>query len=467
MTIRKNSHFGILRPIRAFCESEKGSVIPLVGVAFFVIMGVIGMAIDIGRAQLVESKLMNSMDAAGLAAGAKLNTASVQAEVEKFVDANYPDGYVDSTVTSIATAVTNGGRTITVSGTAVMQTAFMQLFGVSEVSISATSEITRAVGGLELALVLDNTGSMSGSKLADLKVASHELLDVVFGSETVASKLFVGVVPFSQSVNIGSSRTSWMDNAQIAALDWGTTSWGGCVEARTGAVDRDTTDDPPTTELFAPYYWPDDDNNNWSRTRRGRTTYDITSSQGPNKSCSAELTAMTNVKATVTAAIDDMTAEGYTHVNYGAVWGWRMLSPNWRAAWASPHSVDGTDLPLNYNTPTMNKAAVIMTDGANTFSPDIHGAYGYRSEGRLNGETTNSGAVGELNARLLQVCTNMKNAGITVYTVAFGDPGTTIETMMEQCASQPDFYFDPSSGADLSLAFQVIGDSLANLRVSK
>ena len=106
MTIRKNSHSGILRPIREFCGSEEGSVFPLIGLAFFVIMGVIGMAIDIGRAQLVESKLMNSMDAAGLAAGAKLNTATVQAEVEKFVQANYPDGYVDSVVSSIATAVT-------------------------------------------------------------------------------------------------------------------------------------------------------------------------------------------------------------------------------------------------------------------------------------------------------------------------------------------------------------------------
>ncbi len=465
MTIRKNSHFGILRPIRAFCGSEEGSVIPLVALAFFVIMGVIGMAIDIGRAQLVESKLLNSIDAAGLAAGAKLNTATVQAEVEKFVHANYPDGYVDSVVTNIATAVTDNGQTITVSGTAVMQTAFMQLFGVSEVSVSATSEITRGIGGLELTLVLDNTGSMSGSKLADLKVAANDLLDVVFGAETVSNRLFVGVVPFSQSVNVGPSRTSWMNNAEIAALDWGTTSWGGCVEARVGPtpIDRDTSDDPPSTELFSPYYWPDDGNNNWI----DDGDYDIRSNRGPNKSCSAELTPLTNVKATVSAAIGDMTAEGYTHVNYGAVWGWRMLSPRWRAAWASPFSVDGTDLPLDYNTPTMNKAAVIMTDGANTFASHIHGAYGYRSEGRLNGETSNGGAVDELNDRLLKVCTNMKNAGITVYTVAFGGPGSTIENMMEQCASQSDFYFDADSGADLSAAFQTIGDSLANLRVSK
>ena len=74
MTKRKNGHCDILQSIRAFCQSEKGSVLPLVGIGFFVIMGVMGMAIDIGRGQLVESKLLNSIDAAGLAAGAKLNT---------------------------------------------------------------------------------------------------------------------------------------------------------------------------------------------------------------------------------------------------------------------------------------------------------------------------------------------------------------------------------------------------------
>ncbi len=461
MAKRRNGHCGILQSIRAFCRSEKGSVLPLVGIGFFVIMGVMGMAIDIGRGQLVESKLLNSIDAAGLAAGAKLNTSTVQAEVEKFVYANYPDGYVDSVVSSITTAVTNDGKTITVSATAVMQTAFMQLFGIDEMTIDATSEITRAIGGLELALVLDNTGSMSGSKLVDLKVAANDLLDIVFGSNSVGDDLFVGVVPFSQSVNIGTSRAGWIDSAQMNALDWGTTSWGGCVMARTGGVDRDTTDDPPTTELFAPYYWPDDRNNDWIS--RGR--YRISRSRSPNKSCSAELTPMTNVKATVSAAIDDMTAEGYTHVNFGTVWGWRMLSPNWRSLWGG--SMDTNELPLDYNTPNMNKAAVIMTDGANTFASSIRGAYGYRSEGRLNGQTAQGGTVRELNSRLLEVCTNMKNAGITVYTVAFGSPGNTIETMMQQCASQPDFYFDTPTGAELSLAFKMIGDSLANLRVSK
>ncbi len=58
MTIRKSSHFGILRPIRAFCESEKGSVIPLVGLAFFVIMGVDKRPLSSGQLLDPEKRLV-------------------------------------------------------------------------------------------------------------------------------------------------------------------------------------------------------------------------------------------------------------------------------------------------------------------------------------------------------------------------------------------------------------------------
>jgi hypothetical protein len=166
-------------------------------------------------------------------------------------------------------------------------------------------------------LALDNTGSMAGSKLANLKVASNDLLDIVFGGDEVAEDLYVGLVPFSQAVNVGSSRTTWTKTNSIKNLDWGTTSWGGCVEERTGG--RDTTDQPPAVSgssttanatRFAPYYWPDDSNNDWKSTKNGKTTYDISSNSGPNVYCPDVVTPMTTKKATVVDAVDRMKALG-------------------------------------------------------------------------------------------------------------------------------------------------------------
>jgi len=107
-----------------------------------------------------------------------------------------------------------------------------------------------------------------------------------------------------------------------------------------------------------------------------------------------------------------------------------------------------------------------MTDGANTMNRDIFTAYGWLGEGNLG--TTDSGdAVDELNDRLTEVCTAMKNAGITVYTIAFNNPGRTISGLLRSCATQPDFYFSSPDATALRSAFSQIGDSLSSLRVSR
>ena len=70
-------------------------------------------------------------------------------------------------------------------------------------------------------------------------------------------------------------------------------------------------------------------------------------------------------KSAVKSAIDAMAAKGCTRYDVGSVWGWRTLSPNWRTFW------ENNLLPLDYGDPQMDKAIIIMTDGANT--PDCAG----------------------------------------------------------------------------------------------
>ena len=41
------------------------------------------------------------------------------------------------------------------------------------------------------------------------------------------------------------------------------------------------------------------------------------------------------------------------------------------------------------------------------------------------------------------------------------------QTLMRNCATQSDFYFNAADGADLSSVFSTIGDALSNLRVSR
>jgi len=47
----------------------------------------------------------------------------------------------------------------------------------------------------------------SGNGLTALKSAANSLLDTLFGDKTTAENLYVGIVPFSQTVNVGTSHT--------------------------------------------------------------------------------------------------------------------------------------------------------------------------------------------------------------------------------------------------------------------
>jgi Flp pilus assembly protein TadG len=462
--------------IARFGSSRKGSILPLVAFAMLALIGAVGLAIDGARLMLMHSSLQRAVDAGGLSAVAKLSTTTLNDEVRKFTTINFADGYVGASLTALSSSLSSDGKTLAVAATATAPTTFMSIFGIQTMSTSAETEVVRSAGGLELVVVLDNTGSMSGSSLTSLKSAAKSLLDILFGDETVGSNLYVGIVPFSQTVNVGSAHTDWLTAGSLAALDWGSTSWGGCVEARDDGYD--VTDDIPETRAFDPYYWEDGSNNDWITTtttvnKTGiNTTMNTTNSYksglgqslGPNKYCPAEVTRMTPVKSVLVSAIDAMTAVGNTHINYGAVWGWRMLSPNWRNLWGGDMSTYG--LPLDYNTKSMSKAAVIMTDGENTMSSSVYTAYRWLSEGKL-GTTNSTKAVTKLNERLTSVCTAMKNAGIVVYTIAFNNPGSSTEALLKSCATQSAFYFDSPGSAELQTAFKEIGDSLSNLRISK
>jgi Flp pilus assembly protein TadG len=448
--------------LRALARDERGATFIIVTAAMVMLVGAVGVAVDVGRAQMTQTKLQNALDAAGLAAGASVNSTDLETEVLKYVTLNFHEGIQDAVITNVTPVLSNDGTLLTVTATATMPTTFMRIFGENEVTMSARTEVTRANKGMELALVLDVTGSMAGSKLTALKDASYDLIGILFGDgNNTGDNLWIGVVPFSQAVNVGNAHTDWLNAAQFGALNWGTTSWAGCVEAR-WQNGRDITDDPPSTEALRAYYWADHNtHNNWIR---NDGTFNISSSRGPNLNCPAPLIRLTGDRGVIEDGIDALAAVGATHVNVGAAWGWRLLSPRWRGLWGG--GMDSNALPLDYNTDRMIKAIVIMTDGENTMYNEYDTAYGYLSDGQL-GTTNQNNARIALNNKLASICSAMKQNGIIIYTVVFDLNSASVETLMRNCASQPDYFFDSPDEETLQQAFRTIGDSLANLRISR
>jgi hypothetical protein len=254
-------------------------------------------------------------------------------------------------------------------------------------------------------------------------------------------------VPFSTSVNVGTGfgyLTSGYD-----ADDYDPYNWEGCVMARDSG--GDVTDEAPTSEStrWDAFLWPDDWNNNWKGYYSGPPA-------NPNRYCPTELQPLTTVKATVDDKIDDMSSAGNTHINYGLVWGWRVLSPT--APFTEGHDYDDEDYV---------KSIVLMTDGENVMSSSVYTAYSYLSEGRLGTTSSTSDAIDELNDRTAETCDNIKAEGVIIYTITFQVSSSSVRDLMRDCASEADNYFDSPTDSELESAFRAIGQELSNLRIGR
>jgi Flp pilus assembly protein TadG len=269
-----------MRCLRGFFRNSDGNVAMLFGIAAIPLVLGIGVAVDVGRGMLVRERMYSAADASALAIGswAGLTQTEMKAKAQQFFDANYPP---NSLGTVGLLDVTFPGDDIVVKVSGKIPTTFMRLANIDEMNIATSSTITKKERNIELALVLDTTGSMGGQtgKLTAMKSAAKSMVETLFDSKPTSDKLKIAVVPFAAAVNIGSGNvdSGWIDKnaaSTVSTEDFTnkTTkvlgnsgllkkinrSWGGCVRERGGAYEL--TDDAPSggTTLFAPYFAPDE-----------------------------------------------------------------------------------------------------------------------------------------------------------------------------------------------------------------
>ena len=133
----------------------------------------------------VEDNLQKSLDAAGLAAGRTALPENVEADARSYFNTNFGSapGLAEFDAEDLDIEVSEVGDELVLSATAVMPTRFMRLFGHDTVTVAATTRINREVRQMELALVLDNTGSMWGTPFTTMQAAAKDLVDIVYGDD--------------------------------------------------------------------------------------------------------------------------------------------------------------------------------------------------------------------------------------------------------------------------------------------
>lgn len=400
-----------------FASCERGAVAILFAFMIVIMVVIIGGAVDYGRWLNARTKQQSAVDAAVLAAGRAFQVS--HGSVSEAVNAasryylRMKSGVLQGDTTSFD--VVENGKAVLATSEAAVATPFLAFAGIPELPVRISSKAIMSAGGnadasVELALMLDITGSMSGSKIEDLRLAAKDLIDIVVWQDQSRHHARIAVAPFSEHVNVGPAYFE----AVTGRAPETTGTRKTCVRER-DTSDRYTDAAPAYGNYFVPSY-------GWGDCRPQST-----------------IMPLSNDKQALKAHIDSLTTEGYTAGHLGVAWTWYMLSPRWAQVWT------GQAAPSNHNTKT-RKIAVLMTDG------EFNRAY--------------AGANSATQARAL--CSGMKADGVTIYTIGFqiADGGEAHQTMA-QCASDPSHFFNSETGEELRQAFREIALQVVTLRLSR
>ncbi len=246
--------------IRKFARDRKGAFAMQFALMAVPLCVCTGLAIDGGRAFLAHYELASALDAAALAAGSTIDDeADLDAVARRFVEINFKTHH-DEPI-DLELIPSDDDDVLTLKGSVKINTFFMPLVGQPYVVVAAESEVRRGGNNVEVALALDVTGSMNATRIQGLKDASKLLIDEVVG--TIQTPYFskVSVVPWAQSVYVGSNHAPATATAELRGDLTGSTSISS-AGWRNGAT---------TTKTISSAGW---------RTNTGRTISDATWKNG-------------------------------------------------------------------------------------------------------------------------------------------------------------------------------------------
>ncbi|WP_157967726.1 vWA domain-containing protein [Cohaesibacter intestini] len=485
---------------RSFAKDESGAIAIIFALTLIPILLLIGVAIDYSRIALDRSEVQTALDAATLAAVKKvgiLNDSEIRSMIGAYVVANTPN----SIKTNIdVVEIKRNPNALRVQASGETKTTFMLLADVEKADFKADSSAVASDKSIEVSLVLDNSGSMGGSRLWALKNAAKELVTILEENQQNSEDLSIGIVPFNHLVRLDSNDTSrsWLDKDASASIHrnnlppkskrfdlfsilkdpytYKAEEWEGCVEARKHPQDiKDTAASSGNPEtFFQPFFYPDtrEPNNRydnsyndylpkndypsgmtWTQKKKYGWYYKqkFSKGRGPNYSCYVQrILPLTTNMNTVRSHINSLSANGNTNIHLGTIWGLRLLSQQ------APYSQG-----KSYDDDENVKFMIVMSDGANTYGG--YQAYGWAADGRISGSGSTTS---EMNKRTLEACTAAKDKEVIVYTIAYGNIGSSTTKMLRDCATLPENAFTPQSTSDMINVFKEIAAALNVIRLT-
>ena len=198
-----------------FASNERGNIAVIFAIALLPTLSFLGAAIDYSRASRARTAMQGALDSASLMVAKNLSDGKITIDqVPTVGPAYFAALYTETDVQSVQAAATytanSGGKgsTVAMTAPAAVKSQFMQIAGFPTLGFGVSSTSTWGSNLLRIALVLDNTGSMSGTKLSNLKTASKNLVDKLGALAKSPGDVMFSVVPFASAVNVGTDKAS-------------------------------------------------------------------------------------------------------------------------------------------------------------------------------------------------------------------------------------------------------------------
>ena len=401
--------------LKRFAQDSRGAIAVLFALAVVPLLVMVGVAMDYSRSTRTLADLQSAVDGAALMAGRNALDES-RRDLSQLARATFDTAFRPAGgVTVTGFKVKQSSDRIAVEAAATVPTMFGGFVGRRLVEIDAKAEVPLGIMALEVALVLDNTGSMSRlGKMDALKQAAKNLIDTVQASTGSGNSSFA-LVPFNTQVNVGDQNrnASWLrftpPGGPEPKLDVAQAAWTGCV------VDRDQNQDVKDT---------------LPSTGKPDTLYPAAVCQYPGL---LPIIPLSRDFLAMKGAIDAMTPTGNTNTGIGLAWGLAVLTPG--APLSGIARAPG---------PRVQKTIVFLTDGLNT-------------------ENRWTKTASDIDKRTEKLCDEIKSNKIRLYTIRVIEGN---ESLLRDCATQKSMYFSVNQASELKDVFDKIAADLTTLRLS-
>ncbi len=487
---------------RSFAKDERGNFAMIFAFAILAIFLSAGLAVDLARNLSEKTQINNALDAATLATARALAVGDIEeSDAESYLKSIFAAnlGLDDLTsgqyevvevdiddVNQEVTAIAKTDQNLTFMGTAKRSNTQV---------VSADSAASYGMSDIEVAMVLDITGSMSGNKISALKNAAKLGVQELLAMNTDTDEnVRISLVPYSDAVNAGDLAKYvfpdfWLPKTKAPAFDaalYAETGLGfdpySFKETMSSGIDEDDVEDfyevrrdgsatdNCATDRKAPkgggtsYQYSD-----------ANPSYGMISRDSRLQFCPASpLMLLTSDESDLDARIDGLVASGYTAGHIGLQWAWYTISHNWA------NYVPEESRPAVIDEETA-KYIILMTDGefntafANVTS-DIEDVCEQYRKGKCREwgreiDFNHGGQGSTSRTHTGNLCDAIKARKIKIFTIGFSMNNNTALNMLKDCASPDEgsftYYYEPDTANELTETYETIARSIQSLRLVK